>query len=298
MTSRSKILLAFAAVYVVWGSTYLAIRIGVQSLPPVLFAGARFDIAGLLLLAYAWMQGARLPNTAADWGRIALISVLMLVAANGLVVWSEQWVESNQAALIVATSALWMAGLGTLGARGEPLKPLALAGLLLGFAGVAVLVGKGLGSHLAPPLAYVALGVSPLTWAMGSVYARRHPVSCPPLMSAALQMCIAGVFQTVFGLALGELPRWNWDPSAMAALGYLIVFGSCVAYGAYLFLVHEVPPAVLSTYAYVNPAVAVLLGWLILDEHLQPLQLLGTAVILLGVVLVTLASLKKGAAKA
>lgn len=284
---RSKIILAFATVYLVWGSTYLAIRIAVLDLPPVLFAGVRFDIAGLIMLAYARAKGSKLPASAREWRSIAIAAVLLLVAANGLVTWSEQWVVSNQAALMVASSALWMAGLGTLGARGEPLRRLTLAGLLLGFAGVAVLVGDGLGHRLAPPLAYAALIVAPMLWAAGSIHSRRNPVSCSPLMSAALQMCITGVIMTLLGLALGDLPRWNWQPAAIAALGYLIVFGSCIGYGAYIWLVHQVTPASLGTYAYVNPAVAVLLGWLLLDEALGAMQVGGTAIILVGVVLVT-----------
>lgn len=295
MSRSTKIILAFAIVYLVWGSTYLAIRIAVQSLPFALFAGARFVIAGLLLLAYAFATGARFPTSARDWRNITLTALMMLVGANGLVTWSEQWVESNQAALIVATSALWMAGLGTLGANGEPLRKLALAGLLLGFVGVGVLVSDGLGKSLAPPLAYLALIISPMLWAAGSIHSRRHPITCAPIMTAALQMCITGVVMTTLGLSLGELPRWNWEPSAIAALIYLIVFGSCIAYGAYFWLVHEVTPAILGTYAYVNPAIAVLLGWIILDEHLGPIQVCGTAVILAGVLLVSLSARRDAA---
>lgn len=288
MSSRPQILLAFAVVYLVWGSTYLAIRIGVQVLPPALFAGVRFDIAGLLMLGYALARGYALPRTGADWRKITITSLLMLVAANGLVTWSEQWIESNQAALIVATSALWMAGFGTLGGAGERLSWLTLFSLLLGFAGVAVLVGDGLQMRTAPVGAYVGLILAPIMWAAGSIYSRRAPASCPPLMTAALQMCIAGVVQTALGLALGESARWQHDAQAYVALAYLVVFGSCIAYGAYFWLVHQdISPAALGTYAYVNPAVAVLLGWWLLDEHLSSLQVLGTAIILLAVVAVT-----------
>jgi drug/metabolite transporter (DMT)-like permease len=292
---RSQIVIAFGIVYLVWGSTYLAIRIGVQDLPPVLFAGVRFDIAGPLLLVYAFARGGHLPTRVADWRHLIVSSLLMLVGANGMVTWSEQWVESNQAALIVATSALWMAGIGTLGARGESFSKLTLAGLLLGFGGVAVLVGNGMQMRAAPVPAYIALIISPVLWAGGSIYSRRNPVSGAPMMAAALQMCIAGVVMTLLGLVMGEAPRWRWDPGAMAALAYLIVFGSCVAYGAYYWLVHEVTPAQLGTYAYVNPAIAVLLGWWLVDEQLSLLQGLGTAIILAGVVIVTLASRKQRA---
>lgn len=287
---RGRVLLAFAIVYLVWGSTYLGIRVAVQALPPALCAGLRFDIAGLLMLAYAAARGYRLPASAADWRTIAVTGLLMLVGGNGLVTWSEQWVQSNQAALIVATSALWIAWLGTLGARGESLHPLSIAGLLLGFAGVAVLVGGGLEARSAPPLAYGALLLSPVTWAMGSVYSRRHPVASAHAVTAGLQMLIAGLVMTAFGVASGETARWQWQPQALWALAYLVVFGSCLAYAAYFWLVHQVKPALLGTYAYVNPAVAVFLGYWLLDEQLTRIQVAGTAIILLGVVTVTLAA--------
>jgi drug/metabolite transporter (DMT)-like permease len=286
----ARIAIAFAIVYLVWGSTYLAIRVGVLDLPPWLFAGIRFLAAAVLMFAYAWLRGARLPTARRDWFSVAVTGLLMLVGGNGLVTWSEQWVESNQAALIVATSALWLAWLGTWGAQGERLNRLTLLGLGLGFGGVAVLVQSGLSLEAAPPSAYVALSLAPLAWAAGSVWSRRAPVSCPPVMTAALQMLIAGAVMTVAGLALGEAARWTPTPESLAALAYLVLFGSCLAYGAYLWLVHEVPPARLGTYAYVNPAVAVVLGWWLLDERLNATQVLGTVIILVGVLLVTWAS--------
>lgn len=290
ITPRVQVVVAFAIVYLIWGSTYLAIRIGVQELPAVLFAGLRFLVAGPLMLAYAFWRGARLPTSRRDWTVIAITALMMLVGANGLVTWSEQWVESNQAALIVATSALWMAWFGTWGGRGERLGRWTVVGLMLGFGGVVVLVGAGLQARAAPFGAYLALLVSPVLWAAGSIYSRRYPVGCAPIMTAALQMVITGLVMTSLGLALGDASRWHWSASGIAALLYLAVLGSCLAYGAYFWLVHQVTPAQLGTYAYVNPAVAVLLGWLILDEHLLRSQVMGTAVILLGVVLVTWAS--------
>ena len=289
-TRKTQILLAFAIVYIVWGSTYLGIRVAVEAIPPALCAGLRFDIAGTLILLYALARGQRLPARAADWLKIAFTGVMMLVGGNGLVTYSEQWVPSNQAALVVGTSALWIAWFGTFGAKGEKLKPLAIAGLLLGFAGVAVLVGGGISARMAPVLAYAALLLAPITWAVGSVYARRYPVANTPLITAALQMLTAGIVMTVMGLAMGEQSHIRWEPRALIAMAYLIVFGSCIAYAAYIWLVHEVTPALLGTYAYVNPAVAVFLGWLMLDETLTQTQVIGTLIILLSVIMVTLAS--------
>lgn len=290
MAARTlNLILAFAAVNLVWGSTYLALRLMVLSLPPALGAGVRFIVAGLIMLVYAYARGGRLPTQVRDWRNTTLTALLLLVAGNGLVTWAERWVESNQAALIVATSALWTAWFGTLGAKGERLGALTIAGLLLGFLGVAMLVGGGLSGGLAPWYAYAALQLSPLLWSLGSIYSKRNPVALTPWMSVALQMLIAGVVLGAIGLAAGELPRWRWDDRvALGALAYLIVFGSCIAYGAYFWLVHEVSPARLATYAYVNPAIAVVLGWWWLDEHLKGLQILGTLVILLSVVAVTL----------
>ena len=283
-----RIVLALLIVYVVWGSTYLAIRFGVAITPPYLFASARFIAAGLILLAFARALGHRLPSSRADYKVIFITAVLLLVGANGLVTWSEQWVESNQAALMVATSALWMAGFGTLGARGERQTRLTWAGLVIGFLGVAVLVGEGLTHQSAPVGAYVALVISPILWAAGSIYGRRNPQQCAPLMTAALQMLIAGVLMLGIGLIGGEHERWRWTAQSWGAWAYLTIFGSCIAYGAYYWLVHNVTPALLGTYAYVNPAIAVLLGAWLGAEYLSGTQLVGTGVILGGVIAVTL----------
>ena len=267
-----------------------------QALPPALFASVRFLLAGVLMVAYACARGARLPAAPRDWLNITVTALLMLVGGNGCVTWAEQWIESNQAALIVATSALWLAWLGTWGPQGERLSGLTMLGLGLGFGGVAVLVQSGLSQQAAPLHAYLVLSLAPVFWAAGSIWSRRAPVACAPAMTSALQMLIAGVAFAAIGLPAGELARWTWDPQAMLVIAYLAVFGSCIAYTAYFWLVHQVPPASLGTYAYVNPAVAVLLGWWILDERLDSSQVLGTAIILAGVVLVTWAARKPKAA--
>ena len=287
-TWRGKVIVSFAAVYIIWGSTYLAIRVGVQQLPPALFAGARFVIAGILLALYARWSGQKFPTHRREWRTIAITALFMLVGANGLVVWGEQWVPSNQAALIVATTALWLAGFGTLGSHGQKLSPQIVLGLAIGFLGAAMLLLPENGftrDHLWAQLAILA--ACPL-WAAGSIYAKRSQLSTPPLMVAALQSLIAGIVFSAIGLADGETVRWNWSPTAMAALTYLIVFGSCFAYAAYIWLLHEVSPAALGTYAYINPLVAVILGWLLLQESLSIKQLAGTVVILLGVMLVSI----------
>ncbi|MDZ4079978.1 MULTISPECIES: EamA family transporter [Hydrocarboniphaga] len=290
---KVQLALAFAAVYLIWGSTYLAIRIVVEALPPASSAGVRFLVAGLTMVVVGLLTGASLPRRWSDWRSTIFVGTLMLVFGNGLVTWSELWVPSNQAALIVATSALWMGWMGTLGSKGEKLGAMRLIGLLVGFAGVIVLVGEGIGGGLAPWTAYAALMLAPIAWAVGSVVSKRSPVSIKPVMAAGLQMLVAGVLLSAIGLLAGEAGRWTWAPRSLWALAYLIVFGSCVAYGAFYWLVHEVSPVVLGTYAYVNPAIAVLLGWWILDERLGRDQIIGTGIILVGVLLVTLGSARR-----
>jgi drug/metabolite transporter (DMT)-like permease len=284
---KLKAALAFAAVYIAWGSTYLVIRIGSTELPPALFAGFRFLLAALLLTVMARIAGQRIPRTPREWRESAIVGICMLATANGLVVWGERWVPSNQAALLVATAALWIAGFGTLGAKGHKLAPRTLVGLLVGFGGAIVLLLPTRGfsfDHFGGQLAILG---SALAWSAGSIYAKRNHSNTALLAAAAVQSLIAGVFLTSIGLIAGEAARWTWSPTALWTIGYLAVLGSCVGYFGYIWLVHNVNPAALGTYAYVNPAVAVLLGWLFLDESLDAAQWIGMIIILIGVVLVS-----------
>lgn len=293
---RGKVIIAFAAVYIIWGSTYLAIRVGVQHLPPLLFAGVRFVVAGILLMLYARHRGQNFPRQLHEWRTITITAFFMLVAANGLVVWGEQWVPSNQAALIVATTALWLAGFGVLGPQGHRLGPRTVLGLAIGFFGAAMLLLPDRGFTLEHFWAQLGLLAACPLWAAGSMYAKRCQLTTQPLMIAAMQSLVAGIILSVFGIAGGETARWTWSVEAMASLLYLIVFGSCFAYAAYIWLLHEVSPAALGTYAYINPLVAVALGWWVLDETLSAEQMAGTVVILIGVLIVSIARPKALAA--
>jgi drug/metabolite transporter (DMT)-like permease len=280
---------AFAIVYVVWGSTYLAIRVGVQTMPPMVLGGLRFLLSGPLMIAVGLLLGGRFWTTRKDTFRIVIQGSLLLVGGNGLVSWGEQWVPSNLAALIVASTALWMALLGRLGAQGERFNVLTWVGLLLGFAGVAVLVTSGaVGGTVSWKGFALLLGAS-ISWAVGSVFTRRFPVQASSAVVSGGQMLTAGLIMSAIGLLDGEFARWN--PSNLRAwyvIGYLVVFGSCIGFSAFQWLVHEVTPARLGTYAYVNPAVAVLLGSWLLNETLSPWQVVGTLIILSGVVIVTI----------
>ena len=278
--------IAFATVYLVWGSTYLAIRIGVQKFPPALFAGVRFVAAGVLLVTYARLLGRPWPRQFPEWKTIIVVGVFLLVGGNGLVVWGSQWIPSNQMALIVATVALWIGGLGTLGTQGDKLPTQAAVGLLIGFAGVALLLRAKADLSIEMLWGQLAGLGAAMFWALGTIYGKRRRPRTPPLMSAGLQSLVAGGLLCVLGLAVGERDAWRWSWQGGLALTYLVLFGA-LAYAAYVWLVHEVKPAALGTYAYVNPAVAVVLGWWLLDEALNAAQMAGMGTILAGVVLVS-----------
>ncbi|MEW6354575.1 MAG: EamA family transporter [Pseudomonadota bacterium] len=290
ISRTSKIALAFLTVYLVWGSTYLAIRVGVADLPPALFAGARFVISGIALGAIAHWHGMAFPRTLREWKITGIVGVFLLAGGNGLVVWGEQWVPSNQAALIVATTALWLAGLGTLGAQGQTLTRPTLLGLVIGFLGVVLLLypnaEKFSFAHFGGQLGIM---LAALLWASGSIYNKRRPIAVPLLMAASMQMLVGGLVLCAIGLATGEVQQWKWTLPGLAALGYLIVFGSST-YAVYIWLLHNVTPAQLGTYAYVNPAVAVALGWWLLDERLSAVQVIAMLIILTGVLLVSITS--------
>lgn len=283
---RLQTLAAFLVVYLIWGSTYAAIRVGVMVLPPAMLSGARFVIAGIGMTVFAIARGHRLPDTVREWRMLAFLGLTMVVLSNGLVTWAEQYVPSNQSALIVASSALWTAWLGTFGARAHPLSLRSKLGLVLGFAGVALLFWPKGGIDGQSLFAQFVLLASALSWASGSIYARNHPLQLSTLMLAGLQTTLGGTMMLAVAAVSGEAHRLTWSTDGLAALAYLTVFGSCIAYATYFWLIRNTTPDKLSTIAYVNPAIATLLGWALLDEALTGTQLVGMAIILTGVVLV------------
>jgi drug/metabolite transporter (DMT)-like permease len=277
---------AFAVVYFVWGSTYLAIRIAVMDVPPGLLAGIRFLIAGLILGSIALARGQRVPRDPRVWRVSAVMGVALIVIGNGVVTWAEQWVPSNQTALIIASSALWMAWFGTFGPRGTPLSLWTKLGLAVGFAGVGLLMLPGATDESGLLIPMLAILCSSMAWCGGTIYGRNAGIDVPPLMFAACQMLIGGGILTVSGVSAGELGRVEWTNAGLIGLAYLTLIGSCLAYGTYMWLIRHTTPARLATVAYVNPVVATVLGWWVLDERLVGLQLAGMAVILVGVVMV------------
>jgi len=280
------VLAAFAAVYLVWGSTYLAIRIAVHDVPPGLLAGIRFMLAGFALGIAALWRGQAFPRSPRDWYVIVVMALALVVIGNGFVTWAEQWVPSNTAALLIASSALWTAWFGTMGPRGTPLSRGARFGLALGFVGVGLMVWPDGSMEADEWLGLAAILISSIAWSGGMIYGRGSGINVRPLMLAAMQMLIGGIILTLWGVVTGELERVAWTVPGVGGLLYLTIFGSCIAYGSYIWLIHQTTPARLATIAYVNPAIATVLGWWVLDESLQGAQLAGMAVIIAGVALI------------
>lgn len=285
MSQALKVSLALAVVYLAWGSSYLAIKLGVRDVSPWFFNGLRFLLVAPLMGLIAHRQQAPLPASAHEWRVVLGTGLLMLVLSSGLMAWAQQWVASGQAALIMATSALWMAWFGSWGRVGDRVGRVAVAGLIVGLGGVALLIGDGLLMRSAPWTAYAAISIAAMTWPAGSVVLRRHPLTCGPTMTVAIQSALAAVLVGGWALISGARSP-QWTPSSLAALAYLVLFGSVAGYGAYYWLVHHLAPAKLGTYAYVNPAIAVLLGYWVLDERLSLLQTAGALSILVAVILV------------
>jgi len=283
---RLQLILAFAIVYVVWGSTFLAIRIGVADLPPALLAGARNASAGAVLMLVAWQRTGMAPWRSPDWKVAVPVGLAMIAVANGFTTWGEDWVPSNQAALISVCSALWTAWFGTFGARGHALSPRAKLGLAIGFVGALLLLMPGHGFSFEHLGAQLLILIATVSWAGGAMWGRHKHPSTPPLMLASMQMLTGGTALLAVGFATGEASQWQWTVKGVGAVAYLAVFGSILSYTTYIWLMRKVTPDKLSTIAYVNPLVAVILGWLVLDETLNGWQVAGMFVLLFGVLLI------------
>jgi drug/metabolite transporter (DMT)-like permease len=282
--------LAFAAIYLIWGSTYLAIRIGVRSLPPFLMAGCRFVVAGAILYGVLRVRGVSSPS-AGEWRRASFAGLLMLTAGNGLVSWAETRIASNLAALLVAAVPLYVAMLDWLRPGGVAPERRVWVGIAIGAAGMVLLVtSRGSSAGPASGVAIAALLLSGLCWAAGSLYSRYGSMHGNPLMAAAQQMIAGGAAQLVLSVAIGEPARLSVatvSSSSLLAFAYLTVAGSLVAFSAFGWLVKASTPARLSTTAYVNPVVAVVLGWALLGERLSSGALAGACLIVCAVVAMT-----------
>ena len=287
-----RVALALAAVYLIWGSTYLGIRFALEGgFTPFLLGGIRFTVAGGLMFAFLRWRGMRMP-TPAQWRNAAALGVLLMLLGNGMVNLAEQSVSSGMAAVAVASAPLWMGVFSAL--RGEHPARMEWVGLGIGFLGVLWLNADS--SLTASKTGMVALLVATLAWSFGSIWSRGRDLA-PPAMNAAAQMLCGGIAMLATGLLLGERIHALPTPHALGAFAYLVVFGSWFGFSAYIWLLHHVRPALATSYAYVNPAIAVALGAWLAHERFGAHELLAMGVILLGVVAITVAKATKAKAR-
>ncbi|MFL5779354.1 MAG: EamA family transporter [Chloroflexota bacterium] len=292
-TPRPSIWLGLLTLYLVWGSTYLGIRIAVETLPPFLMAGARFALAGLVLLGWTALRDpdAIATTTRREWRDSAIVGALLLGGGMGLVAFGEQHVPSGITALLIALMPVWIAVLGWVFLR-ERLPGLALVGIVVGFVGVAILAGPTItgGSGGFDPISVVALILSPILWATGSLFAS-HRARLPerPLLATGIQMLLGGLVLFAMAILAGEPARFHPEAvsaASLGAFGYLLVVGSLVAFTTYGWMLRVAPLPLVATYAYVNPVIAVILGGLILQEPIEPRTVVAGAVIVFAVALI------------
>lgn len=295
--SRFAVILAFGLVYLFWGSTYLAIDIAVQTIPPALMCGLRFSIAGVVMLAVCAATGRRIRYSARQIALAAVVGILLLMGGNLTLSWAELSVPSGLAALIIAITPLWFLVLDSLLLGDHHISWRGKAGLGLGMMGLFVLFWPQLHSTsaLGRKELWASLGLigGSFSWALGSVLSKRWQSGMDVFSATAWQVTAAGAGNFLFALALGDFSRVTWTTRGLSAVLYLVVCGSWVGYTAYIWLLEHVPTSKVSTYAYVNPVVAVFLGWLILHERVDRFIVMGSAIVVLAVILVTSAKVKE-----
>ena len=284
---RSRVAAALTIVYVVWGSSFIATKVMVTDAPPLVAAGFRFTVAGILLVAFAAWRGGPPVLARTEVRHVLLMAFLGVLFSNACHVIAMQHVQSNTAALLNASPALWIAWLGTFGAHRRPLGAAQQAGLLVGLAGVLMILAPRGGFHAAGFGWQLLVLLGCLSWSIGTTYHRNAAATNPPLMFVALQMLAGGVGLIVLAAVVGQPFDFAWTPRAFAAFLFLTLASSCLAYSAYAWLTLHATPVVVGSYGYVCPAVAAVLGWLVLGETLSWIQVLGMAVILAGIALVT-----------
>ena len=300
---KALIILAFLALYIIWGSTYLGIKYAIQTIPPFFMVGIRFSIAGLLLLVWCIIKKESLPSLKSI-GLISLAGILMLFIGNAAVVYAEQYLPTGLVSILVATVPLWFVILDKRQWRFHFSNKLIIVGLLIGFAGVLMLfAGKGsigiTGSKM-KIISFFILIAGSIGWAIGSLYSKYKKTDGSTIVKVAIQMLAAGVVAIIAGFINKEQHVFEISKvslTSILALCYLITMGSLVAFIAYIWLLSVRPPSLVGTYAYVNPVVAVFLGWLIADEIITTQQIIALAIVLLGVLLVSLSKEKKPSEK-
>ena len=293
MDKKIKIIIAMVSLYFFWGTTYLAIRVAIETLPPFMMAGTRFLTAGTILYIIQRMKGARKP-TLSEWKVSFVVGGLLLFVGNGLVTLAERDVPSGITSLVVATVPLWIMLISAFVRGGKKPSLGVVVGIVIGMMGIVLLVmsTSGLGGEI-PLIGFGMLLIATLAWSIGSVYSKFKSHHESPFMATAMQMLAGGILLHLLSLITRE--AWSLDVAdismrSVLALMYLVAFGSLVGYNSYIWLLAHADPTWVATYAFVNPVVAVFLGWLILSEKVTGMTIVSAAVILAGVVLITFAS--------
>lgn len=284
---------AWIAICIVWGTTYLAIRVGVGHLPPFLFAGFRWVIAGSIFLIILRIRGVKLPPKT-DLKHIIVVGTALIGLGNGFVVFGEQWIPSGLTALFITTLPFWIVGIETFITRGSKINLKIITGLIFGLAGVLLIFGSNFKYLFDPENIWgiISMMFAVMSWSSGTVYSKYNKIKTPLLMSASIQMLAGGTLQVAAGGILGEFTKFSFDQNSLLAFIYLIIVGSFVGYASYLYAIDHLPLSLVSTYAYVNPVIALFLGWLILDEKLTLEIVIAAVIIFIGVTIVKSGSVK------
>jgi drug/metabolite transporter (DMT)-like permease len=297
---KLRVLLAFVGIYIIWGTTYLAISYGLKGFPPFILSGFRFLVAGVIILLWLWKKGEK-PNSLTNWYKNFIPGIFILAIGVGLVAWAEQYLSSTEAAIIMASEPFWFILLDKKNWKNYLSNPLVITGLVIGMGGLLLFLKDSLqnGAHTADnTMRYASFGIlfiSSLLWVLGSLFSKNRASSHSIFMNVGQQLIIGGVASLIIASALGEWTVIDWSAiplEAWSGLAYLIVFGSIIAYLSFIWLLSIKPPALVSTHTYVNPVVAVVFGWIIANENITGMQTIGLLVILLGVLLTNMINYK------
>jgi drug/metabolite transporter (DMT)-like permease len=293
LTTKTKAYIAWLAICIIWGTTYLVIRIGVQEMPPFLFSGLRWLLVGPIFLLFLKLRGIKLP-TKKELVPIAITGILLIGLGNGLITFAEQWIPSGLTALLITTVPMLVVLIETFILKKVEFSKYILIGALIGFSGILLIFGDNLSLIFEQEYLFgiIAIYSGVTAWSLGTIYSKHRSVKVNPLVNASTQMIIGGSFQVIVGLSIGEAERFEFTQNGVMAFMYLAFFGSFIAFGAYTYAVQHLPISFVTTYAYVNPVIALFVGWLILDEVLSLVIIIAAVVILFGVGLINYGSRK------
>jgi len=294
LTTKTKAYIAWLAICIIWGTTYLVIRIGVMEMPPFLFSGMRWLLAGPIILLFLKLRGRPLP-TKKDLLPIAIIGVSLIGLGNGLITFAEQWIPSGLTALLITTVPMLIVFIETLILKKVAFNKTILFGAIIGFSGILLIFGNNFALLFEKEylIGIIAIYCGVISWAIGTVYSKHRKLDVDPLANAATQMTIGGTFQIIVGLSIGEAEHFAFTQTGVMAFIYLALFGSFIAYGSYIYAIEHLPISFVTTYAYVNPVIALFAGWLVLDEILSFEIILAAIIILIGVYLINWGNRKK-----